>query len=341
MTVHASPLATPAPASRPRLRLPPETRIPLILDAALAAFSAQGYADTRIDDIAQRAGLSKGGLYAHFDSKEAIFHALLQRSMQLPTLDVDAVLAGADTAHELAQRLLQPMCKAVQAPSLMALTRILLTEGTARPRCRTGGATSMPRSALLTQVLQRGVAQGLLRPVLTPVPGLVLEPAGPLDGPAHLGRPEEWVDADEACRIHVQLLTELLAPRAAGSPAPPRLRPGRHTTLGMGGRPHRRRSLRGLWPAGAGGGPVALGLLRAFQPGGGPAAHGLSAGLAHGPGQTAAAAADAADGRDRRAGGLPLGQRLRRGLHPPCGPAPGRYARARRPPTPARDSLPR
>jgi AcrR family transcriptional regulator len=103
-------------------------------------------------------------LYAHFDSKEAIFHALLQRSMQLPTLDVDAVLAGADTARELAQRLLQPMCNAVQEPSLMALTRILLTEGTARPRCRTGGATSMPRSALLTQVLQRGVGAGSAAP---------------------------------------------------------------------------------------------------------------------------------------------------------------------------------
>ncbi len=215
MTVHAPPLASPARASRPRLRLPPETRIPLILDAALAAFSAQGYADTRIDEIAQRAGLSKGGLYAHFDSKEAIFHALLQRSMQLPTLDVDAVLAGADTARELAQRLLRPMYDAVQEPSLMALTRILLTEGHRLPPQVQDWRRHVHATlnALLTQVLQRGVAQGLLRPtVLTTVPGLVLSPLVHWMVQHISAGPEEWVDADEACRIHVQLLTELLTP---------------------------------------------------------------------------------------------------------------------------------
>ncbi|RTL42051.1 MAG: TetR/AcrR family transcriptional regulator, partial [Rhodocyclaceae bacterium] len=48
-------------ASQPRKRLTPATRIPLILDAALAEFSAHGYSATRFDDIANRAGLSKGG----------------------------------------------------------------------------------------------------------------------------------------------------------------------------------------------------------------------------------------------------------------------------------------
>jgi len=216
MSVHAPPLPLPAHAPRrARLRLPPETRIPLILDAALAAFSAQGYADTRIDDIAQRAGLSKGGLYAHFDSKEAVFHALLQRSMQLPTLDVDAVLAGVSTAHELAQRLLRPMYDAVQAPSLMALSRILLTEGHRLPP-QVQDWRRHVHAALctqLTQVLQRGVAQGLLRPtVLTTVPGLVLSPL--IHWMVHhiSAGPEEWVDANDAYRIHVQLLTELLTP---------------------------------------------------------------------------------------------------------------------------------
>lgn len=215
MTVHAPPLATPARVPRTRLRLPPETRIPLILDAALAAFSAQGYADTRIDDIAQRAGLSKGGLYAHFDSKEAIFHALLQRSMRLPALDVDAVLTGAATAQALAQRLLRPMYDAVQEPSLMALARVLLTEGHRLPpqvqdwRHRVYATLC----AQLTLVLERGVAQGLLRPtVLTAVPGLVLSPLVHWMVQHISAGPEEWVDADQAYSIHVQLLTDLLTP---------------------------------------------------------------------------------------------------------------------------------
>ena len=65
-----------------RLRLAPEARVPLILDAALQEFSRRGFSAARMDDIAQRCGLSKGGLYAHFDSKDAIFKALLDRTFR-------------------------------------------------------------------------------------------------------------------------------------------------------------------------------------------------------------------------------------------------------------------
>lgn len=60
-----------------RRRLPATVRIPRILDAALAEFSARGFALTRMDDIAARAGLSKGGIYLHFKSKEYLLEALL------------------------------------------------------------------------------------------------------------------------------------------------------------------------------------------------------------------------------------------------------------------------
>lgn len=64
-----------------RLRLPAEMRVHQILDAALQAFANEGYAATRIDDIARLAGLSKGGIYTHFKSKDEIFEALLTRSL--------------------------------------------------------------------------------------------------------------------------------------------------------------------------------------------------------------------------------------------------------------------
>lgn len=65
--------------SSQRQRLPPTVRVGQILDAALQEFSAAGYTGARMDDIALRAGLSKGGLYAHFASKEEVFEALLAR----------------------------------------------------------------------------------------------------------------------------------------------------------------------------------------------------------------------------------------------------------------------
>jgi len=66
-------------------RLPAHERCGQILDAALHEFSERGFGAARMDDIAARAGLSKGGLYAHFESKDAVFQALMQR-MLMPNL---------------------------------------------------------------------------------------------------------------------------------------------------------------------------------------------------------------------------------------------------------------
>ena len=66
-------------------RLPAHERRGQILDAALHEFSERGFGAARMDDIAARAGLSKGGLYAHFESKDAVFRALMQR-MLMPNL---------------------------------------------------------------------------------------------------------------------------------------------------------------------------------------------------------------------------------------------------------------
>jgi AcrR family transcriptional regulator len=53
------------------------TRRRRVLDAAGAALVQQGYHDVRLDDIARRAGLSKGALYLYFKDKEDLFAAVL------------------------------------------------------------------------------------------------------------------------------------------------------------------------------------------------------------------------------------------------------------------------
>lgn len=79
-------LATTKPA-RKRVRLAPAVRKRLILDAALTEFAAHGFGATSTEKIAQRAGLSQAGLYAHFESKDAIFAALMQE-MLVPQWDL-------------------------------------------------------------------------------------------------------------------------------------------------------------------------------------------------------------------------------------------------------------
>jgi AcrR family transcriptional regulator len=58
-----------------------DARAPEILDAALGCFAEKGFAATRMDDIAERAGITKGTIYLYFESKEAIFKALARQAI--------------------------------------------------------------------------------------------------------------------------------------------------------------------------------------------------------------------------------------------------------------------
>jgi AcrR family transcriptional regulator len=54
--------------------------------AALELFVERGYAATRLEDVARRAGVSKGTLYLYFDSKEALFKAVVREGL-VPALE--------------------------------------------------------------------------------------------------------------------------------------------------------------------------------------------------------------------------------------------------------------
>jgi AcrR family transcriptional regulator len=58
-----------------------------ILAAALDEFAARGYAATRIDDVAERAGVAKGTIYLHFADKEALFQEIV-RTMVVPRREI-------------------------------------------------------------------------------------------------------------------------------------------------------------------------------------------------------------------------------------------------------------
>jgi len=64
---------------RERKRLPARERRALIVEAAGRLFGVRGYEATRLDDIAAAAGVTKPVLYRHFESKQALYLALLAR----------------------------------------------------------------------------------------------------------------------------------------------------------------------------------------------------------------------------------------------------------------------
>ncbi len=83
-------------------KLPKETRIDRILAAALEVFVEKGF-DVSMDEIATSAGLSKGGLYHHFENKDAI---ILATAIQLAHSH-DGLIAEAVQADRMADGLKQ------------------------------------------------------------------------------------------------------------------------------------------------------------------------------------------------------------------------------------------
>src|SRR6201984_3726707 len=81
--------------ARPRSsRLPRHERRRQLLDAALEVFVSQGYHAAAMDDIAERAGVSKPVLYQHFPGKLELYLALLDQSVDELVATVRAALAS-------------------------------------------------------------------------------------------------------------------------------------------------------------------------------------------------------------------------------------------------------
>src|SRR6195952_4326818 len=70
-----------APQTEPRWRRLPEERPQQILKAALAIFAERGLAQARLEDIAKRAGLSKGTIYLYFPNKEELFREVVRSTV--------------------------------------------------------------------------------------------------------------------------------------------------------------------------------------------------------------------------------------------------------------------
>jgi len=70
-----------AAASRPRTRLAKDDRRAQLLGAAERAFLRGGYHGTHVDDVIREAGIARGTFYLHFESKHAIFSALVDRML--------------------------------------------------------------------------------------------------------------------------------------------------------------------------------------------------------------------------------------------------------------------
>ncbi len=170
----------PAKPSHPRQRRK-EARPVEIIDAGLAEFSERGFAGTKLEDVARRAGIVKGTIYRYFDSKEALFEAAL-KSRVAPILEeverLVAVFPGSST--DLLRLLFRQIYSQMFRSDVQMLMRIIISEGRRFPSIAElyhRETISKGRRAI-TAVVQRGVTRGEFRSgAAADLPLVVVAPA--------------------------------------------------------------------------------------------------------------------------------------------------------------------
>ena len=204
---------------QPKFRRRAQDRPDEILDAALRLFTAQGFAATRVDDVAAAAGLSKGGVYLYFPSKEALVEALVRRAMG-PVADLAVARLSERTDHprQTIARAMHAVAAAMSDDRVVAVPLLILREAPVLPHI-----AEVYRDAILLRVLPAlsglvadGIARGLLRPV---DPDLAVRTlVGPLIAHMLLARvfgivPEGGLDLDRLVETHMSIVFDGLSTR--------------------------------------------------------------------------------------------------------------------------------
>lgn len=152
--------------AEPRYRRRKQDRPREITAAAFAAFAEKGYAATRVDDVAKRAGVSKGLLYLYFKTKEELFKAVI-KSVVVRRIDrlLDAVEVSELPPEEFIRGPLATALKRIPGSPVSVVVRLLIAEGPRHPDLVDYYWKHVVSKALagLTKLVERGVEDGSFR----------------------------------------------------------------------------------------------------------------------------------------------------------------------------------
>jgi AcrR family transcriptional regulator len=145
-----------------------DERGPEILAAALSCFAQRGFAATRMEDIAARAGITKGTIYLYFDSKEAVFQALARQEVGTRIAEITAMVEAFDgPAPDLLRLVLTAAGAIVRTSDAVVLPKVLLAEsGTFPELAEFWRREIIDRGlGLFERIIARGQARGEFRPM--------------------------------------------------------------------------------------------------------------------------------------------------------------------------------
>lgn len=192
-----------------------EARPQELTQAALELFVSKGYTATRLEDIAARAGVSKGALYLYFSGKEALFEAVIREGI-VPTIDVGEAMVSnyQGSVAGLVRDLLYGWWDNVGATPLAGVIKLMVSEAGNFPAVAQYYYDNVivRGRRLMSEALQRGVATGEFREIDVPMtievlfaPLLMMVIMRYSLAPCH---PEGGIDPRRLLECHVGLLLD-------------------------------------------------------------------------------------------------------------------------------------
>lgn len=139
-----------------------------LLAAALVEFTERGYTATRLDDVAARAGVSKGTLYLYYPSKEALFLAVIRESLVPLLSDYERTVSGSGASSaELLETFFRDWWRYFGSTQLAGLCKLIVAESGNFPDVARFFQQEVvePEARLLGGIIERGIARGEFRRV--------------------------------------------------------------------------------------------------------------------------------------------------------------------------------
>jgi AcrR family transcriptional regulator len=208
----------PTSEAAPRWRRRPTERPQELLDAALVVFSEHGLARARVEDIAARAGVSKGTVYLYFDSKEELFREAVRDRTARAIETLEAAAPPGDPVARI-QRFIDAYWKHLRGPMFGGMYRLILAELPRFPEFTQfyGEEVSGKVISLAAEIVREGQEQGRLRgadPMVAArmIVGLIVQHAIWTSQPTLFPRIGNRSDAELGSEITDFLMAALLNP---------------------------------------------------------------------------------------------------------------------------------
>ncbi len=159
---------TEATAAKPRWERRKEARPAELVSAALDLFVEKGYAGTRLEDVAARAGVSKGTLYLYFENKEELFKAVVRENIVARiSQSADEALHFDGSSADLLRRLITTWWKDYGGSTAGGISKLMMAESGNFPEIARFFLDEViePWHRMLAAVIQRGAQRGEFRTI--------------------------------------------------------------------------------------------------------------------------------------------------------------------------------